>query len=133
MARLDVTGGTLLIDNRPTEESQQERGTVEETGAGCAASEPYALRVLGDSMTPEFEEGMIIIVDPTGLATDGAYVVAEHDGEYIFRQLAIDGGRYLLRPLNPDYDEMEISSLRAVVGVVTQRAGTRRKYHKHYD
>jgi SOS-response transcriptional repressor LexA len=84
-------------------------------------------------MPPEFEAGMIIIVDPTGLATDGAYVVAEHDGEYIFRQLAIDGGRYLLRPLNPDYDEMEISSLRAVVGVVTQRAGTRRKYHKHYD
>ena len=101
--------------------------------AGCAASEPYALRVLGDSMAPEFEEGMIIIVDPTGLATDGAYVVAEHDGEYIFRQLAIDGGRYLLRPLNPEYDALEIASLRAVVGVVTQRAGTRRKYHKHYD
>lgn len=106
---------------------------MQEIEAGCAASEPYALRVIGDSMMPEFEEGMIIIVDPTGLATDGAYVVAEHDGEYIFRQLAIDGGRYLLRPLNPDYDEMEISSLRAVVGVVTQRAGTRRKYHKHYD
>lgn len=106
---------------------------MHEIEAGCAASEPYALRVLGDSMVPEFEDGMIIIVDPTGLATDGAYVVAEHDGEYIFRQLAIEGDRYYLKPLNPEYDALEIGSLGAVVGVVTQRAGTRRKYHKHYD
>lgn len=106
---------------------------MQDIETGCAASEPYALRVLGDSMSPEFEDGMIIIVDPTGLATDGAYVVAEHDGEYIFRQLAIESERYYLKPLNASYDTLEIPSLGAVVGVVTQRAGTRRKYHKHYE
>ena len=36
------------------------------SGSGCAASEPFALRVLGDSMLPEFAEGAIIIIDPAG-------------------------------------------------------------------
>ena len=54
---------------------------------GCSGSEPFALRVLGDSMTPEFEDGAIIIIDPAGVVESGCYVLALHDGEYIFRQL----------------------------------------------
>ena len=30
----------------------------------CSSLEPYALRVLGDSMEPEFADGCVIIVDP---------------------------------------------------------------------
>ena len=30
----------------------------------CAEAEPYALRVIGDSMEPEFLEGHILIIDP---------------------------------------------------------------------
>ena len=30
----------------------------------CSALEPYALRVLGDSMEPEFADGCVIIIDP---------------------------------------------------------------------
>ncbi len=32
----------------------------------CGASEPFALRVMGDDMAPEFRDGHIIIVDPGG-------------------------------------------------------------------
>jgi len=39
---------------------------------GCADHEPYALRVLGDSMEPEFADGCIVIVDPAGDAKSGA-------------------------------------------------------------
>ncbi len=101
-------------------------------GGGCSASEPYALRVLGDSMSPEFDHGAIIIVDPAGIVENGAYVVAQHDDEYIFRQLVIDAGRYFLKPLNEAYDSVEIPAVDAVVGVVVQRAGTRRSQRKHY-
>ena len=98
----------------------------------CSESEPYALRVLGDSMVPEFEHGAIIIVDPAGVIESGSYVVAQTDGEYTFRQLRIEGERYFLKPLNDTYESQEIPNLKAVVGVVVQKAGTRRKDRKHY-
>lgn len=101
---------------------------------GCAAAEPFALRVLGDMMEPEFEHGCIIIVDPEGMVKDGCFVVANHNEEFFFRQLKIDDGRYLLKCLNHAYDEVvEIAGLTAIHGVVSQKAGKRRKDHKRYD
>ena len=44
--------------------------------SGCAEAEPYALRVLGDSMLPEFKDGAIIVIDPAGAIRDGSYVIA---------------------------------------------------------
>ncbi|MCK5876746.1 MAG: S24 family peptidase [Candidatus Marithrix sp.] len=95
--------------------------------------EPFALQVLGDSMLPEFKEGNIIIIEPDGVAENGSYVLAMHDEEYIFRQLVIDDNKKLfLKPLNSGYPTLKISSLEDVKGVITQRAGTRRKEHKKY-
>jgi len=37
---------------------------MEQTGCSSETTEPYALRVIGDSMSPEFEDGHIIVVDP---------------------------------------------------------------------
>lgn len=101
--------------------------------SGCAESEPYALRVLGDSMLPEFEEGAIIVIDPAGAIRDGCYVIAIHNDEYIFRQLRIRDERYYLQPLNDLYDTVEIDGPEQVKGVVSQKAGRRRKEHKRYD
>ena len=103
-----------------------------ESGGGCAASEPFALRVLGDSMLPEFAEGAIIIIDPAGAIRDGCYVMAEVNNEYIFRQLLIVDEKYYLQPLNDLYDTLEISGQEVIQGVITQQAGRRRKDHKHY-
>jgi SOS-response transcriptional repressor LexA len=101
--------------------------------SGCSASEPFALRVLGDMMEPEFKDGCIIIVDPEGLVQDGCYVVAQHEEEFYFRQLRIEGDRYFLKCVNEGYDEyLEIPGIEAIHGVVSQRAGTRREYRKHY-
>jgi len=33
--------------------------------------EPFALRVSGDVMAPEFNDGCIIIIDPSGVVKDG--------------------------------------------------------------
>lgn len=94
----------------------------------CAGAEPFALMVLGDSMMPEFEEGEIIIIEPEGLTTDGSFVLAFHNEEYIFRQLVRREGDWYLYPLNIRYEETLISDLSVVKGVIIQkqRPGSRR-------
>ena len=100
----------------------------------CIEAEPFALRVIDDSMEPEFAAGCIIIIDPTGVAKDGAFVLAEIDGEYIFRKLQRTDGGDRLVALNHDYPPVTLAAgLASVRGVVVQRAGARRRYHKRYD
>ena len=99
---------------------------------GCATAEPFALRVLGDSMEPEFKDGCIVIIDPSGVAEHGAFVIAETDNGPVFRQLIADGKQWLLKPLNPGYRADLIPNRQSIIGVVVQRAGTRRRDHKHY-
>jgi DNA polymerase V len=99
---------------------------------GCATSEPFALRVLGNSMEPEFVEGHIITIEPDGVLKNGSYVFAVYEEEYIFRQLLIENGRYFLKPSNKEYPTLEIAELSAIKGVITQRSGSRRKEHKRY-
>lgn len=101
--------------------------------ADCAAAEPFALMVLGDSMEPEFTEGEIILVEPEGLATDGSYVLAQPDGEWIFRQLRGAAGHWRLVALNGSYPEISLPGLEAVKGVVIQKSVPgRRKATKRY-
>jgi SOS-response transcriptional repressor LexA len=99
----------------------------------CSAAESFALMVLGDSMEPEFVEGDIIIIEPEGLATDGSYVMAWLDDEWIFRQLAKEGEGWKLRPLNPKYPSASIPDLSAIKGVIIQKSKPgRRKATKRY-
>ena len=97
----------------------------------CSAREIFALRALGDSMIPEFEHGTVIIIDPEAVVKDGSYVIAQIDGDYIFRQLMIRDDKYYLQPLNDLYETIEISGLDALEGVIIQ-AGNRRKNMKKY-
>ena len=102
-------------------------------GDSCSAAEPFALRTIDDSMEPEFAIGCIIIIDPGHVARDGSYVFAvDNKHEYIFRQLRIVGEKHYLVPLNDLYDTIEIK-WEQIEGVITQRAGKKRTYHKHYD
>lgn len=102
--------------------------------SACAGSEPYALMVLGDSMLPEFEEGWIIVIEPNGIAKDGAYVIAWVDEEYIFRQLVQHADGWMLKPLNPIYPNIPVDDLSVVKGVVVQKKKPgRRKASKFYQ
>lgn len=100
--------------------------------SGCAEAEPFALRVMGDSMSPEFLDGHIVIVDPGMVPSSGAYVVVDYAGETTFRQFVVEGAERLLRALNPSYADIPIQGEYRVRGVVVQRAGRRRRDHKHY-
>jgi DNA polymerase V len=86
--------------------------------SNCASAEPYALMVLGDSMLPEFEEGEIIVVEPSGLVKDGSYVVAYVNDEYIFRQIVKHAEGWMLKPLNPLYQNIPVADIDVAKGVV---------------
>lgn len=125
--------------------------------ATCVEAEPFVLRVLDKSMEPEFRKGCMIVVDPTGRASDGSYVIARprQDAEdtrnhatastsdtdesaldeIVFRQLYRDeDGNWGLRALSVGYPAVMLQSdLSEVMGVIVQRAGVRRAYHKRYD
>ncbi|MBU0752620.1 MAG: S24 family peptidase [Gammaproteobacteria bacterium] len=116
----------------PAASSLKEKAEAEEA-SNCAGAEPFALMVLGDSMEPEFIEGDIIIIEPEGLATDGSYVFAWLNDEWIFRQLVKRGEQWLLSPLNPAYPAAEIADLEPVRGVIIQKSKPgRRKEAKRY-
>jgi len=89
--------------------------------SNCAGSEPYALMVLGDSMLPEFEEGEIIVVEPSGLVKDGSYVVAYVNDEYIFRQIVRREEGWMLKPLNPLYPNIPVAEIDVAKGVVIMK------------
>lgn len=88
----------------------------------CSGGESFALRVVGQSMVPEFNDGDIIIVEPGGALSDGAFVLALVDEEWIFRQLTRDDESWVLRPLNPAWPTRRLTDLDAVRGRVIQKA-----------
>lgn len=106
---------------------------IEPDDAGCGGGESFALRVLGQSMVPEFAEGEIIIIEPEGLAHDGSYVLARVADEWTFRQLCRHGPTWCLHALNPAFTDVPIDDLSAVRGVIIQKAlPGRRRASKRY-
>ena len=101
--------------------------------SACSGSEAFALRVLGTSMEPEFMEGEIIVIEPEGALRDGSYVLAQHEGEWIFRQLCRRGEAWQLHALNPAFPDLLLPDLTTVRGVIIQKAlPGRRRASKRY-
>lgn len=67
----------------------------------------FALRVVGESMSPRFQPGEIIMVDPEAPADHGKYVIAKKTGtnEVTFKQLIKEGGDAYLKAVNPHWPE----------------------------
>lgn len=85
----------------------------------------FALRVKGDSMEPEFQEGEIIIVNPHVEAKAGDYVIVknEENGEATFKQLKKYGDTWILHPLNPKYPDIELTARHKyrIIGKVVEK------------
>jgi SOS-response transcriptional repressor LexA len=116
--------------------SHEVDGGPGDAAGGCSGGESFALRVLGDEMAPEFNDGEIIIVEPDGALKDGSFVLAQHAGAWIFRQLCRRGEGWALHALNParrDLPDLTLPDLAAVRGVVIQKAVPgRRRLSKFY-
>ena len=78
----------------------------------------FAVRVTGDSMEPEFTEGMLLIVEPELSPQPGDYVIARNGGdETTFKQLMQDGADWYLKPLNSRYPLKPLGES-TIIGVV---------------
>ena len=108
----------------------QELGS-ENSGENCAANEPFALRILDSSMSPEFEVDHIIIIDPSITPKSGDFVVYETRSSIIIREIMISD-KMILKAYDKNLKDIEIQDTSSIIGVITQRSGTRRKYHKRY-
>lgn len=82
----------------------------------------FALRVVGDSMAPDFPEGTIVVVDPDRTAEHGSPVIVrlEDTQEVTFKLLKIDAGRRYLEAINKTYEPIKIDSNATITGVVVQ-------------
>ena len=106
---------------------------MSQTGCSADGMEPFALRVIGDSMEPEFQDGHIIIVDPGFPLLNEVYAVIRNNGEYIFGQYFKDDSGSWVRYLNSEFDDVKLETGFEIKGIVTQRNGRKRKDIKHYD
>jgi len=105
---------------------------VENSGENCSASEPFALRILDSSMSPEFEIDHIIIIDPGITPKTGDYVIFETKNSIIVRKIDISED-IVLKAYNSSFDDIKIKDTKAILGVVTQRSGKKREFHKKYE
>ncbi len=81
----------------------------------------YALRVRGDSMAPDYPNGMVIIVEPDVDWTSGQHIIAKNgEGEAVFRKISREAGEWMMVPLNSHYPPRPLGEYH-VIGVV--RAG----------
>ncbi|KJU86890.1 hypothetical protein MBAV_000916, partial [Candidatus Magnetobacterium bavaricum] len=72
------------------------------------ASDPnaFAVGVADDSMGTEFKIGDIVIISPSVVPITGDFVLAKHGNNVIIRKLKILDLAILLKPLNPNYDDI---------------------------
>jgi SOS-response transcriptional repressor LexA len=94
-------------------------------------SEPYALQNIGDMMSPEFSENCIIIVDPSIPIHPAAFVIVDFEDELYFRQYIEENNKKILRCLNAEYEDIELSNIFKVRGCIVQQK-QRQKKSLHY-
>jgi SOS-response transcriptional repressor LexA len=84
----------------------------------------FALKVMDDSMQPEFYERDIIIVNPHEIPDHDDYVIVKNNqGVTAFRQLKRYGKTRILHPTNPKYPDIEFSGRHQfkIVGKVVEK------------
>ena len=85
---------------------------------------------MDDGTTKGIPEGYLLFVDPDIAPQAGNFVIAKDvtTRSATFKKLIVDGGRWYLKPLNRQYQVIEIDSPElCVIGVVTEvRAPARR-------
>lgn len=103
--------------------------------SGCTSEgmEAFALRVIGDSMSPVFEDGHIIIVDPGCPLVSNCYAVLVNKSEVLFGLYVQDENGSRLEYLNSDEAPVMLEANFGVKGIVTQRNGRRRKDTVYFE
>lgn len=69
----------------------------------------FAVRIRGDSMSPDYKEGSIAILFPSRCAQNDNLIVTKlKDGSVLFKRLRIANGKFILISINPIYPPIEV-------------------------
>ena len=81
----------------------------------------FYARVKGQSMTSDFEEGDLLVIDRSVEWSDNKIALCFIDGEFTLKRLKVAGDKCFLVPSNNDFPVIEVKDDRKVVavGVVT--------------
>lgn len=92
-----------------------------------ADPDAFACRVVGDSMTPDYREGDIVVFSPARDVKSGmdCFVRLEPDHESTFKRVFFEPSHIRLQPLNPNYPARtlpreQVAGLYAAVSVTRQ-------------
>lgn len=77
-------------------------------------------------------EGEVIIIEPITSREDGAYIVAVHKNEYIFRQLSHVDNNWYLKPLNDAYPTVQFGGSDSIKGRVISKSSAKGRQIKSY-
>ncbi len=75
-----------------------------ETAAPAAGGADFAVRILGDSMSPRFRSGQVVFIEKTDTVEKGEIGIFTLNGEALCKKL----GQGELISLNPEYDPIEL-------------------------
>jgi len=103
------------------------------TGCSSEGTEAFVLRVIGDSMSPAFEDGHIIVVDPGYPLVNNSYAVLVNKSEVLFGLYVRDKNGSRLEYLKPDEAPVILEDDFSMKGVVIQRNGRRRKDTVYFE
>jgi len=103
------------------------------TGCSSEGTEAFVLRVIGDSMSPAFEDGHIIVVDPGYPLISNSYVVLVNKSEVLFGLYMHDENGSRLEYLKPGETPVMLEDGFHVKGVITQRNGRRHKDTVYFE
>ena len=107
-----------------------------EAPSGVMDENGYALRMLGDSMIPEFPPGSVVFVSPNGEVLSGSYAVViiesrlDDRRESCVKKVSIGKDVVTLHSLNPKYPDIQIprSQIIAMHKIVECRVMTIKRY-----
>lgn len=82
----------------------------------------FAVKLTGEAMFPQFQDGSILIVNPSLEPKNRSMVIAKKQAENVvlFRQVIIDGHQKYLSPINTVFEIIPIEKEDSILGVVVQ-------------
>ncbi|MFI3162867.1 MAG: XRE family transcriptional regulator [Bacillota bacterium] len=82
------------------------------------ASADFGVRIAGDSMTPQINDGDIVFVKQQATISEGEIGIYVIDGDAFCKKLLSKNGEYFLHSLNPKYSDFKLAENAFLVGKV---------------
>lgn len=102
---VDVDGIVAAGYGAFNDDRDEPMDTVKIPNSAIPAHYDYCFKVVGDSMSPYYEDGEFVFVQKTQDVTNGMIAVVDIDDKTFIKKLVFEENRLCLRSLNDDVDE----------------------------